>query len=351
MNVLYSVELKNIALDIMVNDYYKVLNIPRTASDEEIKKAYKKLALLYHPDKNKDKNAEEKFKEIAEAYEVLTDKTKRGTYDRFGKAGLDKGYSSMNGGQSYQGTYHDPFKTFERFFNGYNRPTSYNFDHGPNLQGVDEGFLNSYCNSARTHSNRNRNNHSNHNHPAPKEQDASVEHDLPLTLEEVLKGTTKKMKINRKALHADGRSYRQEKVLTIDVKPGWKAGTKITFPREGDQSANTIAADIIFIIRDKPHPLFKRDGADIKYIHKISLEDALTCDTSLKIPTLTGEVILLPICGVIKPNTIKTIPNRGLPHSREPNKLGDLIVSFDIIFPDKLSSESKKLIKEALSTK
>jgi DnaJ-class molecular chaperone len=82
------------------------------------------------------------------------------------------------------------------------------------------------------------------------------------------------MKISRKILQNDGRSSRSEdKVLTIDVKPGWKAGTKITFPREGDQSPNTIPADIVFIIKDKPHQFFKRDGCDLIYNANISLKE------------------------------------------------------------------------------
>jgi len=107
-----------------------------------------------------------------------------------------------------------------------------------------------------------------------KTQDPPIEHELFVTLEEIATGTTKKMKISRKVLTADGRSTRSEdKVLTIDIKPGWKQGTKITFPREGDQSPATIPADIIFIIKDKPHPTFRRDGADLIYTAKISLKD------------------------------------------------------------------------------
>jgi DnaJ-class molecular chaperone len=107
-------------------------------------------------------------------------------------------------------------------------------------------------------------------------QDPPIEHDLFLTLEEVLKGCVKKMKITRRVLNSDGKSYRKEdKVLTINVKPGWKAGTKITFQREGDHNSSTIPADIVFIIRDKPHPHFKREGADLKYTAKITLKEVL----------------------------------------------------------------------------
>lgn len=89
----------------------------------------------------------------------------------------------------------------------------------------------------------------------------------------MIEGCTKKMKISRKVFQADGSSRKEDKVLTIDVKPGWKSGTKITFQREGDQTPNKIPADIVFIIRDKPHPHFKRDGSDLRYTAKISLTE------------------------------------------------------------------------------
>lgn len=117
---------------------------------------------------------------------------------------------------------------------------------------------------------------------ATTRQDPPIEHDLFLTLEEVLKGCVKKMKITRRVPNSDGKSYRKEdKVLTINVKPGWKAGTKVTFQREGDHNSSSIPADIVFMIKDKPHPLFKRDGTDLKYTAKITLREVSIIDFSL----------------------------------------------------------------------
>jgi len=96
---------------------------------------------------------------------------------------------------------------------------------------------------------------------------------IMILLHSVHLGCTKKMKISRKVFQADGSSRKEDKVLTINVKPGWKAGTKITFQREGDQSPNKIAADIVFIIRDKAHAFLKRDGCDLRYTAKLSLRD------------------------------------------------------------------------------
>ena len=106
-----------------------------------------------------------------------------------------------------------------------------------------------------------------------KPQDPPIEHDLYVSLEDINRGVTKRMKISRRVVANDGSVRKEEKVLTINVKPGWKSGTKITFQREGDQAPNKIPADIVFIIRDKPHPHFKREGSDLKYTCQISLKE------------------------------------------------------------------------------
>uniref|UniRef100_T1L504 Chaperone DnaJ C-terminal domain-containing protein n=1 Tax=Tetranychus urticae TaxID=32264 RepID=T1L504_TETUR len=158
----------------------------------------------------------------------------------------------------------------------------------------------------------------------------------------------KRMKITKKILNPDGKSSRKEdKVLTINVKPGWKAGTKITFQREGDQNPNRIPADIVFIIRDKPDSLFKREGVDVKYIAKITLREAL-CGCMVKAPTITGGRVHLKLTDIVKPNTIKKIPNQGLPHPKDTDKRGDLVIVFDIQFPDSLTEDTKQILWDCL---
>lgn len=356
--------------------YYNLLGVSPTATEGELKKSYRKLALKYHPDKNP--NEGERFKAISQAYEVLSNPEKRRVYDQGGENAIKQGHQAGAGSSAYS-EYTSPMEMFNVFFGASAAASSRGGRAagdafgmgGPSVHDVDDGFY-SYTlgghaarggpsqhhrSSRRHHHNgqnpyftnnsHNSNSHQSNNQQT-RQQDAAIEHDLPVSLEEVLSGTTKKMKINRKALNSDGRSYREDKVLTINVKPGWKAGTKITFPREGDQSLNTIAADIVFIIKDKPHEIFKRDGSNIRYTHKISLKDALSCETTVKVPTLTGETINLPINEIIKPDSIKKIPYKGLPHTKDHNKFGDLLVSFDIMFPDSLSRESRVLIAQAL---
>jgi len=105
-----------------------------------------------------------------------------------------------------------------------------------------------------------------------QKQDPPVEHDLYVTLEEIYHGCVKKMKISRRVVQADGSSRKEDKVLQISIKPGWKSGTKVTFQKEGDQAPGKIPADIVFIIRDKPHAMFKREGSDLRYTARLTLK-------------------------------------------------------------------------------
>lgn len=110
--------------------------------------------------------------------------------------------------------------------------------------------------------------------PEGRRQDPPVLYDLRVSLEEIYSGCTKKMKISHKRLGPDGKTVRNEdKILTIEVKRGWKEGTKITFPKEGDQTPNNIPADVVFVLKDKPHDVFRREGSDIVYPARISLRE------------------------------------------------------------------------------
>lgn len=271
----------------MGKDFYKILGIAKNATEDDIKKAYRKQALKYHPDKNKAPGAEEKFKEIAEAYEILSDKKRRDVYDQYGEEGLKGGMPGESAGQgghhNFTYTHIDPRATFSQFF-GSDKPFEAFFGggmgHGANFFMDDEidmeldpfsqfgGRNNAFRSQSFTAGSPHM--------PRAKaqKQDPPIEHDLYVTLEDIFKGCTKKMKINKKVYNAEARTTRREdKVLTINIKPGWKAGTKITFQREGDQSPNSIPSDIVFIVRDKPHPTFKREGNDLKFIAKITLKE------------------------------------------------------------------------------
>lgn len=354
----------------MGKDFYKILGVAKNAPDDEIKKAYRKLALKYHPDKNKAKDAEEKFKEVAEAYEVLSDKKKRDIYDQYGEEGL-KGESSgghPGTGNSFNYQFHgDPRATFAQFF-GTNDPFSIFFGNDGGMSdgmggfgggnvfglggGMDHDDIFSHLGGGRGGGGAFRSQSFNvHGDPQAKKMkvDPPIEHDLYVTLEDVNTGCQKKMKISKMVVQPDGSARKEEKILLITVKPGWKAGTKITFPREGDQIPGKVPADIVFIIRDKPHNTFKRESSDLKYTAKISLKEALCATGQLKVPTLTGEVIPINIQNeVIKPSTIKRLQGRGLPFPKEPNRRGDIIVNFDIVFPESISKSAKEILLDVL---
>uniref|UniRef100_A0A669B805 DnaJ heat shock protein family (Hsp40) member B4 n=1 Tax=Oreochromis niloticus TaxID=8128 RepID=A0A669B805_ORENI len=308
----------------MGKDYYKTLGISKGATDEDIKKAYRKQALKWHPDKNKSAAAEEKFKEIAEAYEVLSDPKKREIYDQYGEEGLKGGSGPTGDGQgtTFTYTFHgDPHATFATFFGGSN-PFEMFFGRKAN------GFnLNGF----------------------PRDgHDPPIIHELRVTLEEVFHGCTKRMKISRKRLNPDGRTMRTEdKILTIEIKRGWKEGTKITFPREGDESPSTIPADIVFVIKDKPHPHFRREGSNIVYPVRVSLRQSL-CGCSVTVSTIDGKTCNMKITDVVKPGMRKTVAGQGLPFPKNPEQRGDLVVEFDVNFPESLPTNARDVLKRHL---
>ena len=181
------------------------------------------------------------------------------------------------------------------------------------------------------------------------QQDATIEKEVFVSLEDIAKGVEKKMKISRTVFDEMGNQRNEEKVLTINVKPGWKAGTKVTFAREGDKIPGKVPADIAFIIRDKPHHTYTRDGSNICYKHSLTLKEAL-CGSVAQIPTLDGKKVGLNLLDeVIKPTTVKRLQGYGLPFPKEPSKRGDLVVNFDIKFPEKLSQSSKDILFDVLS--
>uniref|UniRef100_F7CKI0 DnaJ heat shock protein family (Hsp40) member B1 n=1 Tax=Equus caballus TaxID=9796 RepID=F7CKI0_HORSE len=265
----------------MGKDYYQTLGLARGASDEEIKRAYRRQALRYHPDKNKEPGAEERFKEVAEAYDVLSDPRKRDIFDRFGEEGLKGGGPSGGGGggangSSFSYTFHgDPHAMFAEFFGGRNPfDTFFGQRNGEEGMDVDDPLFPGFPMGVGGFPTVNFGRPRPAPEPARRKQDPPVTHDLRVSLEEIYSGCTKKMKISHKRLGPDGKSVRNEdKILTIEVKRGWKEGTKITFPKEGDQTSSNIPADIVFVLKDKPHNVFKRDGSDVIYPARISLRE------------------------------------------------------------------------------
>nr|KAF6437444.1 DnaJ heat shock protein family (Hsp40) member B13 [Molossus molossus] len=234
----------------MGQDYYAILQVTHNSEDSQIKKAYRKLALKNHPLKSNEPGSAEIFKQIAEAYDVLSDPVKRAIYDKFGEEGLKGGIPQEFGSQipwTHGYVFHgNPEKVFHEFFGGDN-PFGEFFDAEGYEVDLNFGGL------------RGR---------GVRKQDLPIERDLYLSLEDLFFGCTKKIKISRRVLNEDGYSSTiKDKILTIDVKPGWRQGTRITFEKEGDQGPNIIPADIIFIVKEKLHPRFRRENDNLFFVH------------------------------------------------------------------------------------
>eukprot|EP01033_Poteriospumella_lacustris_P000512 gene512-345_t len=292
-------------------NYYDVLGLPRNSSDEDIKKAYRKLAMKWHPDKNRD-NAEEaakKFQDIGEAYDVLSDLEKRAIYDRYGYDGLKNGVP-MGDGETSQGyTYkQNAQEIFENFFGTNNPFAAFGFESMPFASRL--------------------------NKPGPAKA-KPVTMDLECTLKELYVGCTKKFHITRKRYNAAKELVDDTKAFVVNVKPGWKKGTKVTFVNEGEEGPNIIPADLVFVIQEKKNgedtpPGYEREGSNLIYTYKLSLMDALT-DCSLQIPTLDGRTLSIACPEVVSPFYEKLIPSEGMPSVKTPGAKGDMIVRFHIL--------------------
>eukprot|EP00752_Nemacystus_decipiens_P005839 g5275.t1 len=209
-------------------DYYETLGVQRAASDAEIKKAYRKLAMKWHPDKNKDNTQEaaRTFQEIGEAYDVLSDKKNRAIYDQYGAEGLREGVPGQDGRRPEGYTYkQNGQEIFERFFG----------THNPF---VDFGFGDTMPFASRLKK------------QGPRKPDP-VARDLACSLEELYNGCTKALKVTRKRFNAAGELADASTQLTVSVRPGWKKGTKITFPGEGDEGPAVLPADVLLVVTER----------------------------------------------------------------------------------------------------
>ncbi|RYP00059.1 hypothetical protein DL764_006609 [Monosporascus ibericus] len=379
---------------------YDALAIKPDASQDEIKKAYRKAALKWHPDKNKDKpDASEKFKECSQAYEILSDPEKRKTYDQFGlefllrggaapppgenpfagaagAGGMPGGFEGFNFGGMPNGggsrTFHFStsggpgaggfsFSNPESIFTEFMRGSAGGMGGGTD----DDDFMSFFGGggiprSAGGRSSRMRSS----GFPGgadpfgasgagggggPREatpEVTTVERSLPVTLEELYNGVTKKMKIKRKTFDETGKRTTTDQVLEVPIKPGLKKGSKIKFKGVGDQEEGG-KQDLHFIVEEKAHPLYTRDGDDLIFQIDLDLKEALT-GWKRTITTIDGKQLNIEKAGPTGPNTSDTYPGLGMPLSKKPGERGNFVVKYNVKFPTSLTPRQKQQLKEIL---
>lgn len=353
-------------------DYYKILGVERTASADEIKAAYKKMAIRFHPDRNPgDKEAEEKFKQAAEAYDVLRDPDRRARYDQFGAAGVNgEGFGGFSGGGMDM---NDIFSMFGDLFNGHNPFGGFG---GFGSDGAGTG--------------------------AQRPVGGNLRLRVKLTLEEIAKGTTKKFKLKKyvkcnecggsgaekgttadtcPTCHGHGYVIKQQRtmfgimqsqsvcstchgegtvikkkchhcggegvvvddeVVEVNIPAGVSEGMIVNVPGKGNAGRHGgLNGDLQVVIEETPHPLFIRDENDLVYNLLLTVSQAALGDT-VDIPTLDGKTKITIKPGT-QPGKVLRLRGKGLPPVKGYGSgVGDLIVNVSVYIPEKLSSEEKK---------
>lgn len=335
-------------------DYYDLLGVSRNADLAAIKKAYRKLAMKWHPDKNKSPDAKAKFQKISQAYDVLSTPEKKEVYDKYGEQGLSGGApGNPNGGPTF--TQADADDIFKMFFGGNSggggggRGFSSFFFGQPGTGATSTSFSSTDA-FGRPQQSQSQFGGSfsgpghfpNFGRARCEPKSTTMKRDLPVSLEELSSGFKKRMKITRRIQDsATGNITTASKVVTIEGMPGWKAGTKVTFPKAGDELNGQLAQDIQFVISEKSHPRFQRDPTNTDNLEvtiDVPLLDALT-GTTVNLKSLDGRDIPLH-CAMIKPDTVRTVSNEGMP--KKGGGKGDLKVRFNVKFPSQPVDSSKK---------
>ena len=353
----------------MSKDYYEILGVDRNADDTTIKKAYRKLAMKYHPDRNPDnKEAEEKFKELGEAYEVLSDADKRAAYDRMGHEAFKNGGMGGAGGAGGFGGFTDPMDIFAQMFGG------------------GFGGFGGMGGGARRKAD-------------PRRPGSDLRYDLEITLEEAANGCTKTLEIERlvpceschatgskdgregfkecptcrgtgvvtrqsgffvqqstcpncrgagqtianpcSKCHGEGRVHKDVQIH-LRVPAGVNTGTKLRSTGNGDAGVHGgETGDLYVFLEVKPHDIFTRDGGDLHCTLPVSFAQAVE-GGEITVPTLDGPTKLKLPAGT-QSNTIFRVRGKGMP-SLKGSSRGDLMVEVQVETPTKLSSAQSKAL-------
>jgi curved DNA-binding protein len=297
----------------MAEDYYQILGTKKDASQDEIKKAYRKLAMKYHPDHSKgDKAAEEKFKKISEAYAVLSDKQKRKEYDTFGSEGFRQRFSQEDIFRGFD--FGDIFREFG--FGGRTGGGQFNFGGG-------SGF-----------------NFGGGQRQAPPVKGSDLVYELPLTLREVATGTSKVITLQ----HQGGSEN-----LTVKIPVGFITGKKLRLAGKGNPSPyGGPAGDLFIKSKLLDDPVFEAEKQDLYLNRELRLSEAIL-GTTLSVPTIDGKQLSLKIPAGTKHGTKMRLSGHGLP-AMKGSKKGDLFVRIQVSIPKHLSAEQQKLVEDLAAT-
>ncbi|MGD9215952.1 MAG: DnaJ C-terminal domain-containing protein, partial [Desulfobacteraceae bacterium] len=291
-------------------DYYQILGVDKHASESQIKKAYRKLAMKYHPDHTKgDKNSEEKFKRISEAYAVLSDPEKRKQYDTFGSADFQQRFSQEDIFRNFD--FGDIFKEFG--FRGGGAPTG------------DGGFRFTFGGGSPF---------GGHQQQQRVMKGSDLVYELPVTLRDVAGGTQKQI-----TLQHQGRTEN----INVKIPKGMLSGKKLRLSGKGEQSPHGGPPGDLFIkVKVVEDPVFKQEELDLMVYREIKLTQALLGD-QIAVPTLEGRELNLKIPPGTRHKTKMRLTGHGLPQMNGTGK-GDLYVVVLVDMPKKLTKEQRKLV-------
>jgi curved DNA-binding protein len=300
-------------------DYYKILGVDKKASQSDIKKAYRKMAMKYHPDRTKgDKSAEERFKKISEAYAVLSDKEKREQYDRFGASGFRQRYSQEDIFRGFD--FGDIFREFgfgdssfaNIFMGGGGRGRRFSYGFGGDPFG---GHRSAQGGQAKG---------------------SDLVYELPLTLEEVLHGTKKTIVLDQGG---------ENKKINVNIPKGMVSGKKLRLSGKGQPGPfGGPPGDLYIRAKVLNNPGFTCVGQDLHIDKEIKLTDALV-GTKIEVPTLEGKKLSLKIPPMTQHNTKMRLKGFGLPEMKKGQR-GDLYVRVLVNLPKRLNRQQKALIQE-----
>ena len=309
-------------------DYYKILGLSKTASAEEIKKAYRKLAMKYHPDRNRDdKDAESRFKDISEAYAVLSDKEKRKQYNTFGSEGFQSRFTQEDIFRDFD--FGDIFREFGFKGGGRGQNIFSNMFGGMGQTGFGRGGA-SYHSPFGAQGGR----------PRPiKGKD--IEYRLSLTLEEAFENTEKVISYKSGNLNQDN--------VSVKIPAGISTGKKLRLQGKGHPGLNGGSnGDLYIQVQILNHPLFKRENDDLSLAKEIKFSEAVL-GTEIEVQTIDGKTLRLKVPPGTQGNAKFRLKGYGMPHINSKGR-GDAYVVVNISVPKNLDKKQKALLEEISKT-